>query len=52
MGNVIPFERIKDVTGWSHKRIRRYVKDNGWKDMRFHLPTDDDEPVLIERLPG
>lgn len=48
MENVIQFERMKDVTGWSLKKIGQYVKDNGWKGFIIHWETDD-EVVSIER---
>ena len=48
MSNIIYFERIKDVTGWSLKAMEQYIKDNGWKEFRLHWKTDDDK-VRIER---
>lgn len=48
MEDVIQFERIKDVSGWSLHKIRDYVKDNGWKGFKIVWEIDEDT-VLIER---
>lgn len=48
MATVIPFERVKDVTGWSLDKIGAYVKANGWKGFKLNWKTDD-EKVSIER---
>ena len=48
MASVIPFERMKDVSGWSLDKIGAYVKENGWKGFVLHWDTDD-EKVVIER---
>lgn len=47
-GNVIAFERMKDVTGWSLTEVGQYVKDNNWKGFVLHWNIDDDK-VSIER---
>ena len=51
---VIPFERFKDVTGWSGTAVRQYVKQHGWKSMhvRFTPAKDRFYRVTIERLPA
>lgn len=50
MSNVIPFERIRDVSGWPIWQIRVYVKQKNWKNFRIKYSPDGDVTKIV-RLP-
>ncbi|KKM02724.1 hypothetical protein LCGC14_1547580 [marine sediment metagenome] len=49
MSNVIPFQRFKNCKGLTYIEVRKWLKEHGWKNIRFHVR--DLDVLIAERLP-